>query len=255
MPPETIAILRKNVVLDPRAEEPLWRQIVRGVEGLIVEGVLSAGARMPSERDLAAALGVSRITAQTSYNDLRRRELILTRKGRGGSHVGGANPHVSSSMMRRLHGFTEEMGKLGRKVSSRIVESGVVQDRQITTILGLPSGASVLKVHRIRFADGTPMSNELAWYNLQEAPFLAGADLTQSIYGLLAEKGLALTHCEQTIEAVMARQEDDAIFGFGAPMPCVLIKRRSFNAKNAMLEYVEGTFRGDAYSYRMTLRV
>jgi GntR family transcriptional regulator len=251
---DVIATLRKSVVLDQQAEESLWRQIVRHIEPLILDGVLPAGMKLPAVTDLAASLGVSRITVQTSYMEMARRGLILSQKGRGGTIVTGPGQRVASSMTSRLHGFTEEMRAIGREVSTRVVERDVVQDRQVATIMSLPSGTSLLRVKRIRLADGTPMSNELAWYNLREAPFLADADVAQSIYGLLARHGQALAWCEQTIEGVIARDEDRKIFGFSEPAACVLIKRSSFNAKKDMLEYVEGTFRGDAYSFKMTLR-
>src|SRR4051812_27923176 len=42
-------------------------------------------------------------------------------------------------------------------------------------------------------------------------------------------------------------------FPYG-PIPCLLIKRRSYTHGDVMIEYVEGLFRGDAYSYRLNLR-
>lgn len=44
------------------------------------------------------------------------------------------------------------------------------------------------------------------------------------------------------------------MFGFSQPGPCLLLKRRSHSAQNTLVEYVEGTFRGDAYIYRLKLR-
>lgn len=43
------------------------------------------------------------------------------------------------------------------------------------------------------------------------------------------------------------------IFGFAKPVPCLLIKRQSHMRNNTMVEYVEGIFRGDAYTYRLKL--
>jgi GntR family transcriptional regulator len=37
------------------------------------------------------------------------------------------------------------------------------------------------------------------------------------------------------------------------PLPCLLIKRRSYTHGEVMMEYVEGLFRGDTYSYRLRL--
>jgi GntR family transcriptional regulator len=51
----------------------------------------------------------------------------------------------------------------------------------------------------------------------------------------------------------MANEEECEIFGFTQPLPCLLIKRRSYTHGEVMMEYVEVLFRGDAYSYRLKL--
>ncbi|MGE4322970.1 MAG: GntR family transcriptional regulator, partial [Sphingobium sp.] len=163
---------------------PAYVQIGRRIEALIRDGSLPEGTTLPSERKLAAMLGVSRITVQHSYNDLRRQKLI-TSHGRRGSIVA----RRVTSPLNRLRGFTDEMTELGRVPSSRIVESRICTNRQIATIFGLGSNTALLRLNRIRYADGMPMSNETAWYNLAEAPMLAEADLSQSVYHLLATHG------------------------------------------------------------------
>ena len=51
----------------------------------------------------------------------------------------------------------------------------------------------------------------------------------------------------------MSTAEDMLAFGYTEPMPCLLIKRKTFSVSGQLIEYVEGVFRGDAYAYRMTL--
>ncbi len=75
-----------------------------------------------------------------------------------------------------------------------------------------------------------------------------------SVYAKLAELGMPLVRCDQTIEAAAPTAEECAIFGFSKPVPCLLIKRRSYGADGDMLEYVEGLFRGDTYTYRLSLQ-
>jgi GntR family transcriptional regulator len=74
------------------------------------------------------------------------------------------------------------------------------------------------------------------------------------MYALLAEHcGMPLIYCDQTVEATMPSEEECEIFGFAQPLPCLLIKRRSYTHGEVMMEYVEGLFRGDTYSYRLRL--
>lgn len=232
--------------------KPLYQQLRDRLIALISDGTLPAGITLPAERQLAARLNISRATVQRCYNALRDGNL-LSAQGRLGSVVQAGSPRLQPGMD-RLKGFTEEMRELGRVPSSLVVERAVVNDRSIASIFGLPSHARLLRLVRVRSGDGIPMSRESAWYNLERVPALADADLSGSVYDVLAGFGAALLSCEQTIEAAAPTAEECATFGFSDPQPCLLIKRRSFSADRSMIEYVEGLFRGDLYAYRLLLK-
>lgn len=233
---------------------PIYQQLEEQLHALIVNGTLPVGATLPAERQLAERLGVSRATVQRSYNTLRQRNLLAAH-GRRGSIVQPGEPGLQTGMD-RLKGFTEEMRELGRVPSADVLEQRVVTDRSIASIFGLPSTAEFLKLTRIRRGDELPMSYETTWYNHAIAPGLATADLSESsVYDYLKENcSVPLIHCEQTIEAASPTPAECEVFGFSEPLPCLLIKRRSFSRGDVMVEYVEGLFRGDAYTYRLTLK-
>jgi GntR family transcriptional regulator len=86
---------------------------------------------------------------------------------------------------------------------------------------------------------------------LEHAELIGG-----SVYRTVGELcGMQLAHCEQTVEAVLSSEQENAIFGFTKPSPCLLIKRCSYARNGRMVEYVEGLFRGDLYVYRLQLKV
>lgn len=58
-------------------------QIARGLESRIVEGDLAGGEKLPSERDLAKELGVSRPLVREALRALAERGLIVIAPGRG----------------------------------------------------------------------------------------------------------------------------------------------------------------------------
>jgi len=232
---------------------PIYQQLEEQLQALITSGTLPAGTTLPAERQLAERLGVSRATVQRSYNTLRQRNLLAAH-GRRGSIVQGGEPRLQTGMD-RLKGFTEEMRELGRVPTADVLEQRIVSDRSIASIFGLPSTAEFLKLARVRRGDGQPLSHETAWYNHAVAPGLATADLSRSVYAYLKDHcGVPLTHCEQTIEAASPTPAECELFGFSEPVPCLLIKRRSYTRGDVMVEYVEGLFRGDAYTYRLTLK-
>ena len=60
---------------------------------------------------------------------------------------------------------------------------------------------------------------------------------------------------DRTIEASLSSAAEAEVFDFSQPSPCLLLKRKTFSKAGQLIEYVEGTFRGDAYAYRLTLKL
>src|SRR3954451_11462908 len=64
-------------------QQPLNEQLATTIDGLIEAGSLPAGTRVPSERELSAALGVSRTTVVAAYDRLRTAGSLRSRRGSG----------------------------------------------------------------------------------------------------------------------------------------------------------------------------
>ena len=67
-----------DLQLDRTTKTPLTDQIRNGITTAISAGVLAPGARLPSWRDLAAQLGVSRGTVRAAYERLLDAQLIVS---------------------------------------------------------------------------------------------------------------------------------------------------------------------------------
>ncbi|MGZ4400232.1 MAG: GntR family transcriptional regulator, partial [Gaiellaceae bacterium] len=66
-----------------RNGRPAERQLAATVRALILDGRLPLEARVPAERELAAALGISRSTVTAAYNMLRSDGYLHSRQGAG----------------------------------------------------------------------------------------------------------------------------------------------------------------------------
>jgi DNA-binding GntR family transcriptional regulator len=60
-----------------------YRQLADQLRRQIASGELAVGVRLPSERELAEAVSVSRTTVVAAYNLLRADSLVETRRGLG----------------------------------------------------------------------------------------------------------------------------------------------------------------------------
>jgi DNA-binding FadR family transcriptional regulator len=81
--------------IEPKSACPLYRQVYDRLRKAILRQELPAGARLPSTRDLARALGVSRNTVLNAYEALVADGLLVARKG-SGTRVGLPSDKIRS---------------------------------------------------------------------------------------------------------------------------------------------------------------
>jgi len=76
-------VLEGRISLDFRAEKPLYLQIVRQIENLVVDGIIKPGDQLPTVRSLAIDLRINFSTVARAYRILDEQKLISTQRGRG----------------------------------------------------------------------------------------------------------------------------------------------------------------------------
>ncbi|GAB3671841.1 PLP-dependent aminotransferase family protein [Actinocorallia lasiicapitis] len=96
-------------------ERPVYAALARGLRGLIQDGKVPLRVRLPAERDLAAALSVSRTTVTAAYDALREDGFIASRQGAGSwTALPLAPPALGgSSRFTAMHGSVEGIIDLG----------------------------------------------------------------------------------------------------------------------------------------------
>jgi DNA-binding transcriptional MocR family regulator len=78
-----LSAVRAAALLGDFDTSPAYRGIADGFRRLIADGRVPVGTRLPSERDLTAALGVSRTTVTRAYSLLVERSYADARRGSG----------------------------------------------------------------------------------------------------------------------------------------------------------------------------
>src|SRR5215212_1095734 len=71
------------VHIDRARSQPLYRQIAEQISILINNGRLPAGTQLPTVRQLADVLQVTRVTAQNAYSELQADGWVESTVGRG----------------------------------------------------------------------------------------------------------------------------------------------------------------------------
>jgi GntR family phosphonate transport system transcriptional regulator len=129
----------------------LWRQIVSRLEGAITGGRLVAGARLPTEADLAQGFGVNRHTIRRAMEELASRGLVRVEQGRGSFVAEEVVEYPLGSRTR----FSEIIRAQSREPSGRIIRIGETQaEGRVAELLKLRRGRGVVVVERLGFANG-----------------------------------------------------------------------------------------------------
>ena len=67
----------------PSSRVPLWQQLASALRLLILDGRLTLGTRLPGERELSSALGISRTTVSSALSRLREQGFLVSQQGSG----------------------------------------------------------------------------------------------------------------------------------------------------------------------------
>lgn len=112
----------------------LYSRLAASLRMLVATGRL-AGARLPSERELSARLGVSRGTVERAYDELRSRDLFQSRSGAGTwcpqspGPIGSAPSHDEAEIYVR-HLITGERNPLDLTIAAMPAHPLVAQARE-----------------------------------------------------------------------------------------------------------------------------
>jgi DNA-binding FadR family transcriptional regulator len=114
-------------VLRPVRQGNAFEETVERLLTVIKLGVVAPGERFPAERELAAQLGISRLTLREAIHELHEAGYVRSRRGRfGGTFVTYDRPAPDSAELHRL--ATEDPDKLADALIYRLaVETGAAE--------------------------------------------------------------------------------------------------------------------------------
>lgn len=207
---------------------------------------LHTDAPLPSDAQLCEEFGVSRMTARNAVQRLVQEGLAYRIPGRG-TFVADAQSHRHAS---KLVGFSDEMRRLGRVPSSRLLARGRrVADDAEARRLSLPEGGEVVELRRVRLADGTPIAVETAILPARAAAAVLEADLERgSLHAALVASGLVPSKGRGTIESEPATAEDARVLQVRKGAPLLVERRLIADQAGRPLELTESRYAHGRYA-------
>lgn len=197
------------------------RRAIEDIYVLAAQDELIIGDRLPSERELAQELMVSRSTIRAALAYLRERGEIITGHGREGTILAKDIAHVSAQeridvktkstrLIERPSGSADGVPSMlasqGLECRTVVLDARVCECPEgIGRAFGFRGSAPLIRIERRRTVLDEPLSYEQTYVNQRIYPHFLDYDLTQSISQLLRVRcGAKVATVQEMIQVVPA---------------------------------------------------
>jgi GntR family transcriptional regulator len=231
---------------------PLYARVEAELAASICNRHMKPGDQLPTESDLVQRFGVSRPTIRQAIQNLAARGLVEIRRGKG---TFATLPKLTQPLS-SLSGFVEDMEMLGRNATARVIDKRIVKAGEaVARHLALPRDADVVRIQRVRLADGVPLSFDDTYLPLEIGKKIMAEKLeTDPIFSLLEEKyGVPLIEAEYRLEALAAEPAIAQALEIEPLSPMLVIERISYGEGNQPLDYEKLHYRGDLIRFTTRL--
>lgn len=225
-----------------RAVVPIYKTIKEEIVDDILSGLFQPGDQIPTQEYYAEKYGVSRIVVRSAINELIKKELLISYKGKG-TFVN----QIYSNMLTpfKYSGFSEGIKSEDKDaVSSRVI--CIVHKEataKIARYLAIPDGSQVVVIERVRMLMGKPISYEIAYMDSQKVRSIdfEGAHLERhSLFALLREQaGLIPSHSQEEIRAVSCPGYQAGLLDISEGDPIAYLKIRTLTESQTVMAYSE----------------
>ncbi len=230
----------------------LYHQLANELIAQIKAGVFLDAGLLPSEKELCETYSVSRTTVRQALRELSAQGYTKSIRGKGTVVVWGQ----LKQELNYIYSFDEDMKKIGRKPSTRIMDFvKVTASGTIRHILGLSGNESVYRIIRLRLANDEPMLLETNYLLCSRFP-----DLTQemledkSLYKVLLDRyGFEASTAEETFEPVILRPMEAQLLHAESNALGLLVERTSFEGEKP-IEVSKSVFPSSRFKYHVVLK-
>lgn len=227
-------------------DTPLYARLKTLVCGAVASGNLKAGDAIPSERDVAEMLEISRVTVRKAFTELVAEGLLVRRRG-SGTYVNGPARRLEQPLS-RLTSFSDDMRLRGLSTDADWLERSCgLPTPEEALKLSISPSEHVSRFHRLRRADGRPMALELAVVPHRFLPDPASVET--SLYAALEAHGRRPVRALQRLHATALTAREAALLDQPVGAPALFVERISYLADGRAAEFTRSRYRGDSYDF------
>lgn len=208
-----------------------YARIKRHVVSQIEKGRWGVASRVPSENQLAAEFGVSRMTARRALLELMQEGWLVRSQGVG-TFVADRKPALS---MLEVRNIAEEIAERGHRYANRVLKlEEVAATEAIAMYLGLHAGSKVFHSVIVHIDNDVPVQLEDRYTNPEVAPRYLEHDFSRETPNAYLSRLAPIESVEHVIEAVLPAGRVARWLQIAPTEPCLQINRRTWSAGRAV---------------------
>ena len=203
-----------------------FEQVKQHLKGRLASGDWTPGALMPSEAELVAQFGVSRMTVNRALRELQLEGLIDRLQGVG-TFAAQLNRVSSTLTIRDIH---EEILARGHTHHATVhIAKDEIATANVAQRLGVAAGARVFHTLIVHYENGVPLQCEDRYVNPECAPDYLSVDFTQVTPTHYLLDVAPLWEAHFSVEAGLPSARDAKLLGLKQTDPCLIVSRRTTN--------------------------
>lgn len=238
--------------MDVAVEPSKTRRLYLLLRERIVSGAVAPGGRLPSEPDLAAIHGVSRVTVRRALDGLERDGLVRRQPG-AGTFVLGADGR--KTVVADLTNMLAHLVEMGRATRVKLLAFGYeAPPRDVAERLKLAPNDKAQRSVRVRFIDDQAFSYLVTHVPERIGVTYSEGDLaTTPLLSLLERSGVVTDRARQEIGATLAGPDVAEALGVEVGAPLLSVTRVVYDRTGHGVEHLAALYRPDRYTFQMEL--
>ena len=234
-------------MLNKNSSVSLYEQLCCEMKSNLEKGIWKGGNKIPSENEMAAEYGVSRMTVRSAVTELVKTGYLYRVQGKG-TYVSPAHMKVTTTGFKT---FRQQLQEMGLIYHTDVLECKRIKSTHyLRESLGLVNEKStLLYVHRVTYVDDKPVCIHKAFIpeNVDEIVTRENLEM-YSLFGLLAQCGYRTANINEHIKCVSTGTDDSKILKVSKGHPLLIVSDIHRNAAGIAFILNEYAFRGEQVS-------
>lgn len=233
--------------INKQSKLPYYQQLYEILRQKIILGEWNPGDMIPPESELIETYQVSRNTVRQVLDILVNEGYIYRQRGKG-TYI--AHPTLEQTTS-RIISFTEDMRQRGFDPGTNVLDAAIIPAPQdIAEQLQIPPDEELVKIKRLRLADGEPMSIEESYLVHRYCPNVLDHNFAEEPLRQILDKnyGIRLVNAKQIIKAVQTAGDLTDELKISKQAALLFIERISFSQIGVPVEFLRIFYRADRYT-------